>query len=126
MKSQFLPLVFTLFLSVSFFAQKKNSSKKPTSIYTISSIQNSKNSFSVLNQKLKLNNFNFIYVNQNDLDLNLFSVQFKDIGKNPSAFIHDDYIAYRDEFLLKGFLLKNDPTRWNLQCPSPLSVQPTE
>ena len=117
-----------LFINLSFFAQKTTTStlKKPVSIYTISNLLNANNSFSSINKKLKLNNFDFVYVNQKDLDLNLFSFQFKDIGKNPSAFIYDDYIAYRDENLLKGFLLDNDPTRWNLWCPSPLSVQPTE
>ena len=123
-------IIFTVFLliNLSFFAQKTttSTSKKPTSIYTVSNLLNNKNSFSALNKKLKLNNFQFVFVNQIDLDLNQFSVQFRDIGKNPSTFIYDDYTAYRDENLLKGFLLKNDPTRWNLQCPNPLSVQPTE
>jgi hypothetical protein len=117
-----------LFINLSFFAQHTttSTSKKPVSIYTLSNLLNANKSFSSINKKLKLNNFDFVYVNQKDLDLNLFSFQFKDIGKNPSAFIYDDYIAYRDENLLKGFLLENDPTRWNLWCPSPLSVQPTE
>ena len=123
-------IIFTVFLliNLSFFAQKTttSTSKKPTSIYTVSNLLNNKNSFSALNKKLKLNNFQFVFVNQIDLDLNQFSVQFRDIGKNPTTFIYDDYTAYRDENLLKGFLLKNDPTRWNLQCPNPLSVQPTE
>jgi hypothetical protein len=123
-------IFFTVFLliNLSFFAQKTTTStfKKPVSIYTLSNLLNANNSFSSINKKLKLNNFDFVYVSQKDLDLNLFSFQFKDIGKNPSAFIYDDYTAYRDENLLKGFLLDNDPTRWNLWCPSPLSVQPTE
>lgn len=123
-------LFFTVFLliNLSFFAQNTKTStlKKPVSIYTLSNLLNSNNSFSSINKKLKLNNFDFVYVDQMDLDLNQFSFQFKDLGKNPTAFIYDDYIAYRDENLLKGFLLDNDPTRWNLWCPSPLSVQPTE
>lgn len=123
---KYLLLTATLLFSVSFFAQKNNTSMKPLSIYTQTTLLNSKNSFSAINKKLKLNNFHFIYVNQNDLDLNLFSFQFSDIGKTPSALIYDDLIAYRDENLLKGFLLENDPTRWNLQCPNPLSVKPVE
>lgn len=53
------------------------------------------------------------------LDLNQFSIDFKDVGKTPSAFIYDDYKRYQDRNLLKGFLLKNDPTSWNLQRPQP-------
>ncbi len=128
MKTNYLFLSFVLLFSFSMNAQKTNTStsKKPVSIYTVSNLLNSNNNFSAINKKLKLNNFDFVYVDQMDLDLNLFSFEFKDIGKNPTAFIYDDYVAYRDENLLKGFLLENDPTRWNLWCPSPLSVQPTE
>ena len=61
-----------------------------------------------------------------NIDTNTFSFNFNDLRKNASALVYEDYLKYRDENLLKGFLLKNDPTRWNLQCPSPLSVQPTE
>ena len=128
MKTNYLFLSLILLFSFSINAQKTNTStsKKPVSIYTVSNLLNSNNNFSAINKKLKLNNFDFVYVDQMDLDLNLFSFEFKDIGKNPTAFIYDDYVAYRDENLLKGFLLENDPTRWNLWCPSPLSVQPTE
>ena len=128
MKTNFLLLVLSLIFSFSIYAQNTTTAtlKKPVSIYTLSNLLNSKNNFSDINKKLKLNNFDFVYVNQEDLDSNLFSFQFDDIGKNPTAFIYDDYIAYRDENLLKGFLLENDPTRWNLWCPSPLAVQPTE
>lgn len=128
MKTNYLFLSFVLLFSFSINAQKTNTStsKKPVSIYTVSNLLNSNNNFSAINKKLKLNNFDFVYVDQMDLNLNLFSFEFKDLGKNPTAFIYDDYVAYRDENLLKGFLLENDPTRWNLWCPSPLSVQPTE
>ena len=128
MKTNYLFLTLIFLLSFSINAQKTTTStlKKPVSIYAASNLLNSNNNFSAINKKLKLNNFDFVYVDQMDLDLNLFSFEFKDIGKNPTAFIYDDYVAYKDENLLKGFLLENDPTRWNLWCPSPLSVQPTE
>ena len=98
--------------------------KQPKSIYTFSSTP-LKNSTYVLNKKLKLNNFDFVYVDLLDVDLNQFSIDFQNIGKKPSSLIYDDYNAYRDENFLKGFRLENDPTRWNLQFPNPLSVQPT-
>lgn len=128
MKNNYLFLMLIFLLSFSINAQKTTTStlKKSASIYTVSGLFNASNNFSAINKKLKLNNFDFVYVDQMDLDLNQFSFQFKDLGKNPTAFIYDDYVAYRDENLLKGFLLDNDPTRWNLWCPSPLSIQPTE
>lgn len=128
MKISYSLLSFLLLISLQFNAQNasKNNTKKTVSIYTFSSFSYNKNSISALNQKLKLNDFNFVYVNPIDLDLNQFSIQFNNLGKKPSQFIYDDYIAYRDENLLKGWFRKHDPTRWNLQCPNPLSIQPTE
>ena len=123
-------ILFTVFLliNLSFFAQKKttSTSKKPASIYTISNLLNSKNSFSAINKKLNLNNFNFVFVDIVDLDLNQFSIEVNNLYKTPSDFIKDDFKRYQNNNLLKGFLLKNDPTRWNFHCPKPLYVQPTE
>lgn len=123
-------ILFTIFLliNLSLFAQKTTTStlKKPASIYTVSGLFNANNSFSAINKKLKLNNFNFAYLDLNDSDANPYSLRLRNFGKTPTALIYDDYKSYRDENLLKGFLVKNDPTRWNLWCPSPLSVQPTK
>jgi len=129
MKKYHTFLVIIFIFSININAQKTTTSppKKSASIYTVyNNVLNSNNSFSTLNKKLNLNSFNFVYVNLVALDVNQFYFEFKNIGSNPTAFIYDDYMAYRDENLLKGFLLKHDPTRWNLWCPSPLSVQPTE
>ena len=115
--------VFLLF-GMALHAQK--SLVKPTSIYTSAYFTPSKNLPSSLNKRLNLTSYNFVYLNFNDLDLNLIAIPFRSQGNQPSKLIYDDYKAYRDEYLLKGFLLANDPTRWNLQCPSPLSVQPNK
>lgn len=117
MRTIYFFIAFIFLFSISINAQKsdKNLLKKPASIYTFSAFSNDKNSFSAINKKLKLANFSFLFVNAINLDLNQFSIDFKDIGKKPSAFIYDDYQRYQDRNLLKGFLLKNDPTRWNLQ-----------
>jgi hypothetical protein len=125
-KRSFLALIFLFSTAVN--AQKKdiNSSNKPVSIYTFSKPTSDKNGFSAINKKLQLTNFNFVYVDPLDLDLNRMSIDSNNLSNTPSAYIFDDYKRYQDRNLLKGFLLKNDPTRWNLQCPNPISVQPIE
>ena len=128
MKTKHLFLVIIFLFSISLQAQKatKTSSKKPVSIYTFSNFSNDKNSFSAINKKLNLNDFNFVFIDIVDLDLNQFSIDANNLYKTPSDFINDDFERYQNSNLLKGFLLKNDPTRWNFHCPNPLSVQPTE
>lgn len=118
--SYFFIALFVLF-SVTLNAQvgQKTAPKKPTSIYTFSNIIKNKNSISGINKKLNLHNFDFLIVDPLDIDSNRFSINMKDICRTPSIYIYDDYIKYRDENLLKGFLMKNDPTQWNLQCPQP-------
>jgi hypothetical protein len=121
MKTTYYFSALILLLSITINAQEvdENQAKKPASIYTFSAFSNDENSFSAIQKKLKLYNFSFVFMNAIALDLNQFSIDFKDVGKTPSAFIYDDYKRYQDRNLLKGFLLKNDPTRWNLQRPQP-------
>ncbi len=123
-------ILFTVFLliNLSFFAQKTNSSfkKKPVSIYSFSQFSNNQNSFSAINKKLNLNNFNFAFVNIIDSNFNQFSIDANNIYKTQPEFVDDDFRRYQNKNLLKGFLIENDPTRWLFHCPSPLSVQPTE
>jgi hypothetical protein len=121
-KYSFLVLIFLFSISINGQNIDENLSKKPVSIYTFSNFLTSENSFSAINKKLKLVNLSFVMVDGIDLDLNRFSVDFKNLGKTPTAFIYDDYKRYQDKNLLKGFLLKNDPTRWNLQC-APANLQ---
>ena len=122
----FLALIFLFSGAVN--AQQKNttSSSKPVSIYTFSKTISDKNSFSAINKRLQLTHFNFVYVDPLDIDLNRMSIDSNNLSNVPSAYIFDDYRRYQDRNLLKGFLLENDPTRWNLHCPNPLSIQPTE
>lgn len=117
MKRKHYFFAFILLISITINAQKIDENQlKPTSIYTFSTFSKDENNFSALRKRLKLDHFSFVFVDLVDLDLNQFSIDFKDLGKTPSAFIYDDYKRYQDRNLLKGFLLKNDPTRWNLQC----------
>ena len=112
----------TLFIiSFSVKAQKNNLDSKhlPTSIYTFNSFTKDTHSFSSINKKLNLTNFEFVYAE--DLDYNQFTMRFKNIGKTPSEFIYDDYNSFQNNNLLKGFLMKYDPTRWNLhRCQNKL------
>jgi hypothetical protein len=125
MKTKHFALAFIFLFSISINSQQiaKSPSEKPVSIYTFSNFLNDENSFSAINKKLKLANLNFVFVDEIAMDLNQFSFDFIDLGKTPTAFIYDDYKRYQDQNLLKGFLLKNDPTRWNLQCLPP-NLQP--
>jgi hypothetical protein len=123
MKIKYFLLSIIFLLSISINAQKKDeiSSKKPVSIYTVSHFSNDKNSFWAVNKKLNLTNFCFSVVDALDLDFNRFSLNSKNFGKKSSGFIYEDYKRVLDRNLLKGFLLKNDPTRWNLRCNQPNS-----
>jgi hypothetical protein len=104
--------------SSSFQAQeiKKSTKKAPQSIYTYGSFNTDTTNFFSLNERLNLASYNFVIVSQIDIDLNRASLNLKDIGKKASKFIYDDYTRYQNNNLLKGFLLENDPTRWNLHC----------
>lgn len=117
MKISYLFLIPVFLFNISLSAQKldKITSKKPISIYTFSKISVDKNGISSINKKLSLNNFNFVFVDVIDLDLNQFSIDTKYVYKKTSEFIYDDFNRYQNRNLLKGFLIKNDPTRWNLQ-----------
>lgn len=128
MKTKYLFFLPFFFLSIHLTAQNKNKQKntKPTSIYTFSKFSIDKNGFFALNKKLNLKDFNFVFVDIIDLESNQFSLDVKNTYKEPSEFIYDDLKRYQNRNLLNGFLIKNDPTRWNLQCPSPLSVQPAK
>ena len=118
-------ILFTVFLliNLSFFAQKTTTSisKKPTSIYTFSNFSIDENGFSALNKRLNLKDFNFVFVDVIDLEMNQFSIDVKNIYKTPSKFIYDDLKRYQNRNLLKGFLIKNDPTRWDRRNFKPKS-----
>ena len=128
MKNKLLLLVLTLLFSITINAQKTASNLpiKNPSIYTSYQLYNDENDFTAINKKLKLNNFKFVFVNLSDLEYDRLSVDLYSLYNTPSNFIFDDYKRYQDRYLLKGFLLKNDPTRWNLRRPCKLSVQPKE
>ncbi|TXD47878.1 hypothetical protein [Polaribacter sp. IC073] len=116
MKKRLLSLTISLFLSISLYAQKTNTpqQKAPVSIYTFNSLDKDVNSISSLNKRLKLTSYKFVIVKADDIATKVASINFSAIGKKPSASIYDDYRKHQNNNLLKGFLYKNDPTRWNL------------
>ena len=115
-----------LFILISMFtlgiSAQTTPAKMPQSIYAISHMLTDQNQYSDINKRLKLTGYQFVYVDLLDLDLNQFSIDNRSLGNKPTKWINDDYLKYRDENLLKGFRLKYDPTRWNLQCGNPRSV----
>ena len=118
MKKEILFLPVALFISLLSFAQKteKTDNKAPISIYTFNSLEKDVNSFTSIRNRLNLISFKFVIIDANDIDTNTVSLDFKNIGTTPTLFIYDDYNRYQNNNLLKGFLYKNDPTRWNLHC----------
>jgi hypothetical protein len=118
-KYSFLLLIFLFSLAIKGQIIDENLLEKPLSIYTFSNFSNGKNNFSAINKKLKLKNLNFMLIDAFDPTQNWFSVDYKDLGETPTALIYEDYKRYLDRNILNAFLLKNDPTRWNLQCPPP-------
>lgn len=114
-------LILFLFCGHLVKAQQKQVVKtsQQKSIYTLQLTQNT-NDYTSLNNRLKLTNFNFVFVNDEDIDNGTFNIAFKNIGKKPSTFIYDDYNNYRDNNLLKGFFRKHDLTRW---LPNELRLQ---
>lgn len=121
MKATLLCIFLSLFGTLSASAQSK-AQVKPKSIYTFSATNTLSFDKVTLNKRLNLTGHKFVYIDLLDLDTNILSLNARNIGRKPTKWIHDDYFKYRDENLLKGFRLKYDPTRWNLQCPNPLSV----
>ncbi|MFD2530241.1 hypothetical protein [Polaribacter marinaquae] len=118
MKAKLFFLTIFMLISNLIFSQDKDIkvTKAPTSIYTINSFSNNPNSFYKLNSKLNLNSFDFVTLNVEDIENNIMAINFLNIDKKPSEFIYDDYNNYQNNYYLKGFRYKNDPTRWNLQC----------
>lgn len=116
MRNLNLLFIVVFFVSISVNAQKKdaNIKKLPTSIYTFNPLGKDLNGISAINKKLNLKSFDFVFVDIVDIDLNQYSIDIKNVYKVPSEFIYDDLRRYQNSNLLKGFLRKNDPTRWNL------------
>ena len=116
MRKESIFLIVALLMTVTFYGQNKKiiQKKAPISIYTFNLMENDINSTSALNERLKLTNYKFVTVDLEDIETNTASLDFKYLDRKPSNFIYDDYKKYQDNNLLKGFLLKNDPTRWNL------------
>ena len=106
--------VIFLFLTLTLQAQKEQI-KAPISIYTFNGLENNDFSFSIINKKLNLTNFRFAYAGIQNNNFHQFSIDLRDIGYTPPALSHQDYQRYQDRVLINKFLLKNDPTRWDIR-----------
>lgn len=115
MKKTQIIYIFCLFMSGILYGQniQKSSKKLSNSIYTFNYFsQNPFNNFWTQN-KVQFPTYDFVHVNFNDLNNNVFSINLKDVLKKPSRFIYDDYVKYDRNYFLKDFFRKHDPTRWN-------------
>ncbi|TVZ56084.1 hypothetical protein OD91_1363 [Lutibacter sp. Hel_I_33_5] len=107
----FLGLIFT---SSSLLAQTNNSKKLPISIYTFNKITKDNYGFASINKRLNIKEYDFAFVDFFDIENNLFTFDYKNFGRDANTFNEDDLKRYQNTNFTKKFLLKNDPTRWNL------------
>ncbi|OAD45517.1 hypothetical protein [Polaribacter atrinae] len=111
-------LLLTLFVGSFCFSQQQTTNNNfiPVSIYT-SSFQLTADvnpSYTSINKDLNFKKqYKFSTISFEEIDDNQFLISDKNLSTKATRFIYDDYKSYRDEYLLKGFLQKNDPTRWD-------------
>ena len=112
--------ILTLFVGSFCYSQQQkstNSKLLPISIYTATFLStknvNSPTYTSVAKNLNFSNYYKFVTVSFDDIDSNRFLISDDNLGTKATIFIYDDYKSYRDENLLKGFLQKYDPTRWD-------------
>jgi hypothetical protein len=111
-------LLLTLFVGSFCFSQQQttNTNYIPIRIYSATfklktySVPTYTSSHKNLNFPHK---FNFLTVSFGEINKNSFLISDKNLTTKATKFIYDDYKSYRDENLLKGFLQKYDPTRWD-------------
>lgn len=93
-------------------AQEKTTKNTPVSIYTLD-ISKDNNGYTQLNSRLKLTDYSFNFVDDEDVMNENFSVS---VDKNKSAtFFYDDYFDYQINTYSKKFFDKHDITRWSPQ-----------
>ena len=111
-------LLLTLFVGSFCFSQQQttNNNFTPVSIYTTSFQLKADNNptYSSINKDLNFKKkYKFSTVSFEEIDDNQFLISTENLSTKATKFIYDDYKSYRDENLLKGFLYKHDPTRWD-------------
>jgi hypothetical protein len=115
---KYASLLLILFVGSFCFSQQKTTNNNfiPVSIYTTSfQVKTDLNpSYSSLKKNLNFKNYyKFSTISFEDIDSGQFLISDKNLSAKTTIFIYDDYKSYRDENLLKGFLQKYDPTRWD-------------
>lgn len=115
---KYASLLLILFVGSFCFSQQKTTNNNfiPVSIYTTSfQVKTVLNpSYSSLKKNLNFKNYyKFSTISFEDIDSGQFLISDKNLTTKSTTFIYDDYKSYRDENLLKDFLQKHDPTRWD-------------
>ena len=110
----------TLLLTTITYAQKLNTVKNnsPISIYTFEIAEKNKQSTSAISKRLQLKDFKFRTLNVFDDALLNTALNFKTLEGKEVLYVYDKLDTYNNNnnAFLVDFLIKNDPTRWNLQC----------
>ena len=115
---KYASLLLILFVGSFCFSQQKTTNNNfiPVSIYTTYfQVKTDNNpSYASLKKNLNFKNYyKFSTISFEDIDSGQFLISDKNLSTKATKFIYDDYKSYRDENLLKGFLQKYDPTRWD-------------
>ena len=108
----------TLLLTTITYAQKLNTVKNnaPISIYTFEIAEKNKQSTTAISKRLQLKDFKFRTLNVFDDALLTTALNFKTLEGKEVLYVYDKLDTYNNNAFLVDFLVKNDPTRWNLQC----------
>lgn len=109
---KYLLVVFCLTTFIG-FSQEKSIDEKgvtiPTSIYIPSQMKFDLNSVSLVNDRLDLKNYTFLYLDTRNIEDGYFTLPLSSIGQTPTKYIYDTYSkVYHTKNLKQAFFKVSD------------------
>ena len=102
---KYLTFIFLLSISVVCSQEHKNDTLKkenPVSIYTVAQISNNLNSLLNVNKRLSLKSFNFLILDEKNIEMGNFTVPLHNISLKPSNYIYDTYNKIYQKSILEA------------------------